>query len=383
MKLGQQAITGTLIFFENRKVMILLNSSVLTGFAHIFAAMKKWIAAAVLVYLSQVLSAQTPDKEGSLVKWISLKEALAKNETNPRPIILDFYTDWCGWCKHMMKTTYADPNLAGYINNYFYAAKFDAEGKDTIEYLGQKYYPTAPGPRSPHQLALKMLQGRLSYPSTVFLNGYDKEKKEFSLNMIAAGYLETRKFEPMLIFSLENVYRNSNFDDFNVQYEKAFYDSTTDLRLKDLMVVPAKTFFEKGAKSSGKKSLVFLNTDWCNGCKVMKRTSFNDPRVSAYLNEKFEIVDFNPEITDSLYYNDKAFGNQNGNPTKFHQLAFELTKGGFSFPSLIIMDEQRVVVDVIPLYLNPAVLDDVLHYYGENLNKVKSWQDYMATRQKK
>ena len=115
---------------------------------------------------------QAPE-EGSLVKWMTLKEAMEKEKTAPRPVILDFYTDWCGWCKHMMKTTYGDPNLAAYINQNFYPVKFDAEGKDTIEYFGKIYKPTSPEPRRPHEFAIEMLNGKLSYPTTIFLNNYD------------------------------------------------------------------------------------------------------------------------------------------------------------------------------------------------------------------
>ena len=89
----------------------------------------------LLFFVTFSLSAQQPDKEGSLVKWLTIAEAMEKNKVQPKPIIMDFYTDWCGWCKHMMKTTYADPNLASYINAYFYPVKFDPEGKDTVEYL--------------------------------------------------------------------------------------------------------------------------------------------------------------------------------------------------------------------------------------------------------
>ena len=326
---------------------------------------------------------QQPDHEGSLVQWMTLTEALKKNETQPKPIILDFYTDWCGWCKHMMKTTYADPNLSAYINTYFYPAKFDAEGKDTIEYLGVKYYPTSAQPRSPHGLAIKLLQGRLSYPTTLFLNAYDKEKKEFKLNMLAAGYLETRKLEPILIFTLENVFRNCNYDDFREEYEKAFFDSTLDLRLNDQMKWKSpKEYFTAVAKPESKKTIVYLNSDWCNACKVMKRTSFIDSTVYPYLMKKYNLVDFNPENMDSLYYKSQLYTNPKNESTPLHQLAFLLSKGSINFPSVCILDENQNILDVIPSYLPPTLLDDILHYYGDDINKVKSWQDFMASRKK-
>ena len=182
----------------------------------------------LLFFVTFSVNAQQPDKEGSLVKWMTISEAMAKNKVQPKPIIMDFYTDWCGWCKHMMKTTYADPNLASYINAYFYPVKFDAEGKDTVEYLGQKYLPTSDKPRTSHPLAVKLLQGKLMYPTTLFLNGFDQSKNEFLLSMVASGYLETAKIQPILIFTLENAFRNSGYDDFRIGYEKSFFDSTTE-----------------------------------------------------------------------------------------------------------------------------------------------------------
>ncbi|MFM9052388.1 MAG: thioredoxin family protein, partial [Bacteroidota bacterium] len=216
----------------------------------------------LFIWFSISIQAQ-PDESGSLVKWMTLQEAMQKVKTAPRPIILDFYTDWCGWCKHMMKTTYADPGLAQYINSNFYPVKFDAEGKDTIEYLGKTYVPTAPEPRRPHQFAVEMLQGKLSYPSTIFLNGYDAEKNKFNLSLSAAGYLETRKIEPILIFMLENASRNCNFDDFRVQYEKAFFDSTNADQMAKLKWTDPKIFFNPDFKKS-RKTLVLVDSEWCN-----------------------------------------------------------------------------------------------------------------------
>lgn len=37
------------------------------------------------------------------VHWISFEEAVQRSKTEPRKILIDVYTDWCGWCKKMDK----------------------------------------------------------------------------------------------------------------------------------------------------------------------------------------------------------------------------------------------------------------------------------------
>src|ERR1035441_1810392 len=96
-----------------------------------------------------------------LVKWLSFHEAFELNKKQPKPFIIDVYTDWCGWCKQMMKTTYSDQGIASYINTWFYPVKFDAETKDSIFYNGTTYYNPVKSGKSTHQLALKLLSNKL------------------------------------------------------------------------------------------------------------------------------------------------------------------------------------------------------------------------------
>ncbi len=319
---------------------------------------------------------QQADSEGSLVKWMTYQEAMIKYKTQPRPIIMDFYTDWCGWCKHMMKTTYADANISSYINAYFYPVKFDAEGKDTIEYLGVKYFPASNQPRTPHPLAVKLLQNKLMYPTTLFLNGLDQEKNEYKFSMIAAGFLEAQKLEPILIFSLEGAYRNSGYDDFNNGYQKAFYDTTINEKIKQVEWKQPVDVFTKEMKTEKKKMIFLGNYDWCNSCKVEKRSTFTDSVNMAYISKKFDLIEFNPTIKDTLYYKGKVMVNPGTVQIPYHSLAFELCHGSLSFPSLVILNEENEIVDAIPSFINSVFLNQIAHFYGEDVYKVKSWKDF-------
>ena len=333
----------------------------------------------LILFCYSQLSAQEPDKEGSFVNWMSLQSAMEKMKTQPKPLLIDVYTDWCGWCKTMMKTTYANQGLAQYLNTFFYCVKLDGEGKDTIEYLGKKYYPVSNKPRTTHPLAAKLLNNKLVYPTTLFLNGYDYEKKEFKVNMVASGYLEQPKLEPILVFVLENAGRNSTYDEFNEYFQKTYYDSTTIEKQRELEWQNPRQAFEKTLPND-KKTLVLINPPWCSSCRVMKSTSFIDTTLEKYLSEKFNLIDFNPEITDTIVFKNYSYLNKKNAQHPFHQLAFILGKNSYVFPTLVVLDEKMELIDAIPSYIPPNFLNKIIHYYGNNINKTKSWQDYIKEK---
>ena len=73
------------------------------------------------------------------IKWLSLEEAIALQKKSPKKIIMDVYTNWCGPCKMLDKNTFHNPDVVKYINQYYYAVKFNAEGNEEITYNGKTY----------------------------------------------------------------------------------------------------------------------------------------------------------------------------------------------------------------------------------------------------
>jgi thioredoxin-related protein len=144
------------------------------------------------------------------IRWISIEEAMNQCAQNPKPIMIDFYTDWCGWCKKLDQTTYADQEVICYINAHFYAVKFDAEQKQDIQFLGKTYSFIPSGSRGTHQFASQMANrnGRLGYPTITFL---DANGSRISAE---GGYKDPAKMKNVMKYYAEGFYKEMNFNDF-------------------------------------------------------------------------------------------------------------------------------------------------------------------------
>ena len=105
------------------------------------------------------------------INWVSINDAEKLQSENPeKPLFIDVYTDWCGWCKQMDNTTFKNDEVVAFINEYYIPVKFDAEQKQEITFKGQKFEYMEVGRKGVHQLAAALLQGNLSYPSYVVIN---------------------------------------------------------------------------------------------------------------------------------------------------------------------------------------------------------------------
>lgn len=104
------------------------------------------------------------------LKWYTLENAMLVNKSAKKKVLVDVYTSWCGWCKVMDKKTFTNPEVVEYLNENFVLVKFNAEVKEPVEFKGETFEFKKMGRRGANGLAIKMLDGRLAYPSLVYLD---------------------------------------------------------------------------------------------------------------------------------------------------------------------------------------------------------------------
>ena len=116
------------------------------------------------------------------INWVSIEEAEKLNAENPKRIMVDVYTDWCGWCKVMDRKTFADPDVASYVNENFYAVKLNAESQDQVTIKGRTYTKS--------QLAREFRVN--SFPTIVFI------EKDFKTVQAQPGFKKPVAFIKLL-----------------------------------------------------------------------------------------------------------------------------------------------------------------------------------------
>jgi uncharacterized protein YyaL (SSP411 family) len=120
------------------------------------------------------------------LKWYSFNEGYELAQKTGKVMLVDVYTDWCGWCKRMDRDTYSKPEIIEYINTHYIPIKFNPE----ITNLTYNY--------KNRQLNGMELMGAIGnneirgYPATVFLLPVKDTYK------VVPGYYDATRFQTLL-----------------------------------------------------------------------------------------------------------------------------------------------------------------------------------------
>ncbi len=170
--------------------------------------MKKLILAFIVLTISSFgnLNAQK-------INWMSWEDMIQKQKVEKRKVIIDLYTDWCGWCKRMDKTTFRNPVIVDYINKKYYAVKFNAEQREDVNFDGHIFKFVKQGRRGYHEFAAALTQNNLSYPTYVFLTD------NMQILQVFAGYQQAKDFDYILNFFGDDIYKTTKWGQFEKEYK--------------------------------------------------------------------------------------------------------------------------------------------------------------------
>lgn len=145
------------------------------------------------------------------INWMTWQEMVAQRDKDSikKKVFLDLYTDWCGWCKKMDASTFKDPSIVQYMNDKYYAVKFDAEMMDTIVFNGHTFTNSEPtfvksnpnGRGRTHYFAYSLLDGAMSYPSYAMLD------ENLVRIAVYPGYKNAEELIGILVFFGANQYQ--------------------------------------------------------------------------------------------------------------------------------------------------------------------------------
>lgn len=144
------------------------------------------LLAFVVLWVSCTASAvnsSAPSAEG--MQWQQWSNAYPNALNDKKIIIVDLYTDWCGWCKVMDRETYGKKSVQNAINNGFVAVKLNPETQGVkYQFEGKEY--------SGQELVQVLVNGRVQgYPTTLFVLPNRKVLSQ-------AGYLKDTEFIQLL-----------------------------------------------------------------------------------------------------------------------------------------------------------------------------------------
>ncbi len=145
------------------------------------------------------------------VTWLSWNEAyeLSQTDKNPKKLFIDVYTDWCGWCKKMDKDTFQNPEVAAYMQANFYMVKLDGEGKEEITYNGKTFKFIPQGRRGYHEFAAALMQGKMSYPTVIFLD------EKLGMLSPVPGYQKVEPFMQIARYFGDNIYKEKDWKTYS------------------------------------------------------------------------------------------------------------------------------------------------------------------------
>ena len=145
-------------------------------------------------------SSSGQQQEGSQTKWLGFNDGMVKAKSEDKPIFVEFYTDWCPYCKKFQKETVNERNVARMLAEKFVYVRLNAEdSKNRVKFQG----------KSLSNVELTNSFGISAFPSLVFLDSGAQP-----ITMLS-GFVPASQFVSVLDYIQQKCYQTQiSFRDF-------------------------------------------------------------------------------------------------------------------------------------------------------------------------
>ena len=130
--------------------------------------------------------------------FTSYEQAFRQAREENKLIMIDVYTDWCGWCKRLDKEVYTDPEVQKQAKQYFTAVKLNAEA--TV--------PHSWGGKTQPESAIAQAWGVKGFPTILFMTPDEQ------VIQVIPGYVPAKDFALALKFIGSGAYKTEKFEDW-------------------------------------------------------------------------------------------------------------------------------------------------------------------------
>ena len=113
-------------------------------------------------------------QQAESVQWLTFAQLDDSLKVHPKRVFVDFYADWCAYCRKMDRVAFRDQRVAALLNTNYYAVRMNVETPDTINFGNQVFVNERINKPNPvHQIAMLMARRKekpFSLPAMVVLN---------------------------------------------------------------------------------------------------------------------------------------------------------------------------------------------------------------------
>ncbi len=157
-----------------------------------------YISAIVLAAFITLFTGDDKPKEKIEPTWSEFDSGFEHAKKAKKKVMLDIYTDWCGWCKKLDKEVYGNSNVAKYLNEKYVLIKVNAESDKKVTFRGKTYT----------EAQISRALGAKGYPTIVFT----KSDQELITNL--GGFVDSARFLNIIKFLGEDYYETMKWEEF-------------------------------------------------------------------------------------------------------------------------------------------------------------------------